>query len=232
MMNGGGWRLIGRALFLSVALAFGSAHALYAASYADFRADVRYQEEKRLEKICGLAQVSGGQARLDVRLGKAGDFVLLADMDDRTLRVLSQRLNAYVEIPVSGDPRNWRDLVESASAAIMPQTLGMVSIEEKARETLGCELVQGYRAEKSRSVFELGFMGSFKRVTVVVWENESFAPFPLKMSLLASKDTREGNAWLSDITLERAPKSTFTLPEGSTRYTSIMDLLLYALTAF
>ncbi|MBR3880330.1 MAG: hypothetical protein IKJ34_01870 [Mailhella sp.] len=232
MMRARCWRRIGSSLLLAGSLLLGAGAPLHAAPCADLRAEVLYQDMKRQAKPCGMAQRSDGMARLDVRLGKAGDFVLLADMEAKTLRVFSQRLKAYVEFPIIGDPHDWRDIVKSASTAVMPQTLGMVSIEEKSREVLGHGSFQGYRAEKNRSVFELGFMGSLRRVTLLSWDSDELAPFPLKVQVVPSQDTREGIAWLSDIVSECSPEQVFMLPEGATRYTSIMDLLLYALTAF
>jgi len=226
------WRRIGCSLLLAGAFLLAAGSPLPAASFADFRAEVRCQNMKRQAELCGIARHSDGLARLDVRLGKAGEFVLLADMEAKNLRVFSQRLKAYVEFPIVGDPRSWRDIVKSASAVVMPQTLGMVSIEEKLHEELGCERVQGYRAEKSRSMFELSFMGSLRRVTLLSWDSEELAPFPLKIQIVPSQDTREGSVWLSDIVAERAPEQNFMLPEGAIRYTSIMDLILYALAAF
>ena len=44
--------------------------------------------------------------------------------------------------------------------------------------------------------------------------------------------THGGTAALVNIVAEQAADSMFRIPEGFTRYTSVMDLFLYALTAF
>jgi hypothetical protein len=224
-----------RAVLLAAALALGlmldSAPAP-AAPHADFRAGIEYSDSGREARTCGTAAASGTRARMDVELGRVGVFTLLTDVESRQMYVLSQKLKAYVKVPVEGDPRSWRDLVASASSAIMPQSLGLVGIRETEREELGREQVQGYSAEKSRSVFEISFMGTVRQITVDVWENGLFAPFPLKVSVLESRNSREGSAWLTDIEAARTPDAELAVPEEFTRYTSVMDLLLFALTAF
>ena len=174
---------------------------------------------------------SGELARLDVRLGKAGDFTLLVDMTGRKMSVLSQRLKAYVQTDIAGDAHSWRDLVRSASSVLLPQTFGMVFFQEKSCTELEREQVQGYEALKSRFVFTLGFMGSFREITVDVWDSKEFAPFPLKAEILEDARTRGGKAWLASIEAVREGKELFLLPEGYTRFTSVLDLILYALSA-
>lgn len=203
-----------------------------AAAYADFRADVQFQLEGKTVRTCGAAMSSGPFARMDLDLGKAGEFSLVVDTREHMLRVLSHRLRAYVEIPVSGDPRNWRDLVKSAAAAVMPQSMGMISLQEKETTPLGKDNWQGYSVRKSRSVFEAGFMGSVHRFTVEVWENEAFAPFPMRASSAETSATHAGSAWLTGIAAEQSSEAMFSVPQSFTRYSSVMDLLLYALTAF
>lgn len=224
-----------RALLLAAALALNltlDGVPVSASPYADFTADVEYSDSGRGARTCGTATASGAKARMDVNLGRVGVFTLLTDTESRQMYALSQKLKAYVQVPVEGDPRNWRDLVASASAAIMPQSLGLVGIKETVREELGHEQVQGYSAQKSRSVFEISFMGTVRQITVDVWENGLFAPFPLKVSVLESRNSREGSAWLTDIEAARTPDAELAVPEEFTRYTSVMDLLLFALTAF
>ncbi|WP_446424146.1 hypothetical protein [Mailhella sp.] len=224
-----------RALLLAAALALsltlGDAPAS-ASPYADFTAAIEYSDSGREARPCGTAAAAGAKARMDIDLGRVGVFTLLIDTESRQLYVLSQKLKAYVLVPVEGDPRNWRDLVASASAVIMPQSLGLVGIRETEREDLGRESVQGYPAQKSRSVFEISFMGTVRQIGVEVWENSVFAPFPLKVRVPESRNSREGSAWLADIEAARMPDAELAVPEEFTRYTSVMDLLLFALTAF
>ncbi len=203
-----------------------------AAAYADFRSDIQIREGAKPARTCGTAMSSHNFARMDVQLGTAGDFSFIVDMQGRRMQVLSHRLKAYVEIPVTGDPRNWRDLVQSAAAAVMPQSMGMISLQEKERVGLGRDSWQGYAVQKSRSVFEAGFMGSVHRFTIEVWENEAFAPFPMHAVSDETRATYGGSAWLMNIAAEQASTAMFQVPEGFTRYTSVMDLFLFALTAF
>lgn len=224
-----------RGVMLAAALALGlmlSGAPSLGAPYADFQAGIEYRDGDRPARTCGMAAASAERARMDVDLGRVGVFTLLVDMEEHQMRVLSQKLKAYVQVPVVGDPRSWRDLVASASAGLMPQSLGLVSISETSREELGRESIQGYTAQKSRSVFEISFMGTVRQVTVEVWENSVFSPFPLKVRVPESRSRYEGSAWLADIGAVRMPEDELTVPEGFTRYTSVMDLLLFALTAF
>ena len=203
-----------------------------AAAYADFRSDIQVRGDGKTVKTCGTVMSAGPFARMDLDLGNAGSFALIVDTEQHMLRVLSSRLKAYVEIPVAGNPRDWRSLVKSASAAVMPQSMGMISLQEKECTQLGKDNWQGYAVQKSRSVFEAGFMGSVHRFTVEVWENEAFAPFPMHARAEETRDTHGGSAWLTNIVAEQAARSMFQIPEEYTRYTSVMDLFLYALTAF
>jgi len=136
-----------------------------------------------------------------------------------------------VESRVEGEGKSWRELVRSASAVLMPQTLGMVSFEEKSYRELGRESVEGYEALKSRCVFSLGFMGSYRDITVDVWESEAFAPFPLKVTVLDDKSTQGGAAWLEAVQPLKEGRAAFLLPAGYTRFGSVLDLILYALSA-
>ena len=220
-----------RAVLFLVGLMMFCAEA-QATAYADFRADIEYRQEGKAVRHCGTAMSSGSFARMDIDLGQAGSFALIVDTQERMLRVLSFRLKAYVEIPVTGDARNWRHLVQSAAAAVIPQSMGMISLQEKEYTPLGKDNWQGYPVQKSRVVFEAGFMGSVNRFTLEVWENEAFAPFPMHASSLETRATHAASAWLMNIAAEQSSAAMFRIPEGFTRYTSIMDLLLYALTAF
>ena len=195
------------------------------------RAELLYQKEGGEPRRGGEAMVCGRHARLDVQLGKAGLFTLLVDGEAGKMQVLSQRLKGYVESRVEGEGRNWRELVRSASAVLMPQTLGMVSFEEKSYRELGRESVEGYEALKSRCVFSLGFMGSYRDITVDVWESEAFAPFPLKVAVLDDKSTQGGAAWLDAVQPLKEGRDAFLLPAGYTRFGSVLDLILYALSA-
>lgn len=197
---------------------------------ADFQADLLYSDSDTKPRKGGTAMAQGTQARLDVRLGKAGDFTLLVDREARRMRVLSQRLKGYVETTAEGPLDSWRDILRNASSVLMPQTLGMVSLAEKSSSALGRERLEGLEAEKSRHVFTLGFLGSFRDLTVVVWENARVSPFPLKAEVVEDERTESGAIWLGSI--KDAPASAdFAVPAGFTRFTSILDLLLYALSA-
>ena len=209
-----------------------SASGAHAAAYADFRADVQFQREGKVVRSCGSAMSSGPYARMDIDLDKVGAFSFIVDTREHMLRVLSHRLKAYVEIPVSGDPRDWRALVKSAAAAVIPQSMGMISLQEKETVSLGRDNWQGYPVQKYRSVFDAGFMGSVHRFTLEVWENEAFAPFPMYASSAETSATPAASAWLTNIAAEQSSQSMFQIPESFTRYSSVMDLLLYALTAF
>lgn len=219
------------ALCLGFAVCFSSSVA-QAAAYADFRADIQYRIDGKIVKNCGTALSSGPYARMDLDLGSAGTFTLLVDSREHMLRVLSQRLKAYVEIPVAGNPRDWRSLVKSAAAAVMPQSMGMISLQEKESSPLGKDNWQGYAVQKTRNVYEAGFMGTVHRFTLEVWENEAFAPFPMHAMADETSATHGGSAWLTNIVAEQASQSMFLIPEGFTRYSSVMDLFLYAMTAF
>ena len=173
-----------------------------------------------------------GSARLDVRLGKAGYFTLLVDMQGGRMRVLSQKLKAYVETAVDGDAHSWLDLVRSASSVMLPQTLGMVSFQEQSCEEKGRELWNGVEAVKSRRVFRLCFMGSCRDITFDVWESRDIVPFPLKVEVIEDGRTRGGSVWLESIETVKSPEKEFLVPEGFTRFTSVLDLVLYALSAF
>ena len=220
-----------RAALCLLGLFFFCGEAL-AATYADFRADIEYRREGGAVRHCGSAMSSGNYARMDVDLGSAGAFALIVDTQQNMLRVLSYRLKAYVEIPVSGDPRNWRHLVQSAAAAVMPQSMGMISLQEKEYTPLGKDNWQGYPVHKTRNVYEAGFMGSVRRFTLEVWENEAFSPFPMHAMADETSATHGGSAWLTNIVAEQASQSMFNIPEDFTRYSSVMDLFLYALSAF
>ena len=173
--------------------------------------------------------LAGNKARLDARLGKAGQFTLLVDREAGKMQLLSHRLKGYVQSKVDGGAQSWRDIVRSASAMFMPQTLGMVSFEEKLCIEQGREQVQGCEAVKSRCVFMLGFMGSYRTITMDVWENPAFAPFPLKVSVIGDKDTHGVEVWFENVQPAKDDVS-FLPPEGYTRFSSVLDLILYAIT--
>lgn len=204
----------------------------YAAPYADFRAGLEYKDGKHPAQSCGSAAVSGELARLDVRLGKAGFFTLLIDMKSGRMQVLSQKLKAYVETSVDGDAHSWRELVRGASSVLLPQTLGMVSFQEKSCHEQGRELLNGFDSVKSRCVFKLGFMGSYRDITFDVWESRDIVPFPLKVEVIEDGRTRGGSVWLEGIERVKSPEEGFYVPESFTRFTSVLDLILYALSAF
>ena len=192
-------------------------------------AELCYQEEGKDVRRGGKAMLVGSKARLDARLGKAGQFTLLVDREASKMQLLSHRLKGYVESKVDGRAQNWRDIVRSVSSMLMPQTLGMVSFEEKLCIEQGREIVQGYDAVKSRCVFTLGFMGSYRTITMDVWESSAFAPFPLKVSVIGDKETHGAVVWFENVQSAKEEVS-FLPPEGYTRFSSVLDLILYAIT--
>lgn len=225
-------RKVAAAFACALCLSLGGAQAAMAAPYADFKSDIEYQRDGKQAKKCGTTYSAENFVRMDVELGKAGEFTFLVDMKAGMLRVLSRKLHAYVEVPVAGNARSWRDIVQSAAAAVMPQSMGMITLQEKEYARVGKGSWKGYSVQKSRCVYEASFMGKSQRFTFEVWENTAFAPFPMRASSAETKAFHGGSAWLSNIAAEQAPADMFRVPENFTRYTSIMDLLLYALTAF
>jgi hypothetical protein len=193
------------------------------------RAELCYQEEGKDVRHGGEAMLAGNKSRLDARLGKAGLFTLLVDRESGKMQLLSHRLKGCVESKLDENARNWRDIVRSVSSMLMPQTLGMVSFEEKSCIEQGRERVQGYEAVKSRCVFTLGFMGSFRTITMEVWESPVFAPFPLKVSVIGDRDTHGAVLWFEKVQPVKEEVS-FLPPEGYTRFSSVLDLILYAIT--
>ena len=188
-----------------------------------------YQEEGKDVRRGGEAMLAGNKARLDARLGKAGLFSLLVDREAGKMQLLSHRLKGYVQSKVDGGAQSWRDIVSSASSMLMPQTLGMVSFEEKSCIEQGHERVLGYEAVKSRCVFMLGFMGSQRTITMDVWESSAFAPLPLKVSVIGDKDTRGADVWFEGLKPLKEEVDFFP-PEEYTRFSSVLDLILYAIT--
>lgn len=230
-----GFSISFRAIFLAASFLLAALFTPFssgAAPHADFRAALEYKDGKHPVKNCGSSAVSGELARLDVRLGKAGYFTLLVDMQGGRMRVLSQKLKAYVETAVEGDAHSWRDLVRSASSVMIPQTLGMVSFQEQSCQEQGKERWNGIEAVKSRCVFKLGFMGSYRDITFDVWESRDIVPFPLKVEVIEDGRTRGGSAWLEGIETAASPEKDFLVPKDFTRFTSVLDLILYALSAF
>ena len=197
-----------------------------------FSADVMAKIGKKPSHVCGTASASEGRARLDVETRHAGRFFLVVDAHQKSMRVASERLKAYVDIPVSGDPRNWRDLLKSAAAVVAPQSLGMINVTETARKKKGKTTLHGYAAQRSVSVFDVVFMGKTRRFEVEVWENPFFAPFPMQAACAETKETWPGKAWLTRVTADARDDGYYEVPEGYTRYASVMELVLYALANF
>ena len=202
-----------------------------AAPLASFCSDIMFQAGKRPAGICGRAASAEGKARLDIYTRKAGSFVIVTDPAEKRMQVCSESLKAYVEIPLAGDAAHWRDLIKSATAVIFPQSLGMVNVQEVSHKKMGVVNLKGYAAEKSRSVFEVTFLGKIRRFEVELWENETFSPFPMQVAVAETAETHAGKAWLTKITADELPPSQFNTPKGYTRYTSVMDLVLYAIAS-
>jgi len=220
--------------FLLVCLAASSSYAAgeAASSSADFNAQIQYRVGEKPSHVCGTASSVQNFARMDVDLRKTGRLSILVDMRAGRMQAVAHTLKAYAEIPVTGDPRNWRDLLKSISSVLMPQSLGMVGLVEKETKYLGKASWQGFSARKSRVVFEASFMGKNRTFPLEVWESSVFAPFPLRIIAPETKETYGGSAWLSNIEATENSEQFFKVPEGYTRYPSVMDLFLYALTAF
>ncbi len=197
-----------------------------------YSADVMLKIGSRPSSVCGTASAAGGRARLDIKTSKAGVFFLVVDTAAGTMRVASERLKAYVEVPVSGDPLDWRDLVRSAAAVVAPQSLGMIDVRETDRRNKGRTVLRGYTAKRSSSTFEILFMGKSRRYQVEVWENDFFAPFPMQAASAETKETWPGKAWLTRVTADEHEPGYFEIPSGYTRYASVMELILYALANF
>lgn len=200
-------------------------------AYEAFRADLLCVNGGSPEFRCGDVMAGRSHARLDVMLDKAGGFRVLVDAKEKVLRVLSEKLKAYVEIPVAGDVESWQDLLASAASAVMPQSMGLISLYEKESEALGKVRLNGYAADRSRHVFEASFMGTSRTFTIEVWEHEKFQPFPLKAELEGRTGVSRGIVRLSGVKKGPVPEQDFSLPLDCTRYSSVIDLLLYALTA-
>ncbi len=197
-----------------------------------FSSDVLVKVGKKPASVYGTASAGGGRSRLDITTHNAGMFFLVVDAENKTMRVASERLKAYVEVPVAGDPQNWRDLLKSAAAVIAPQSLGMINIQESERKSRGRSILNGYSAERSSSVFDVTFMGRQQRFKVNVWENRFFAPFPMQVAVAETKDTWPGKASLVHVTADDHDPEYFEIPDGYTRYASVMELVLYALAHF
>ena len=199
---------------------------------ADFNAEIQYRLDGKPTHVCGMASSIQEYARMDLDLQKTGKLSLLVDMRAGRMQIVAHRLKAYVEIPVKGNPRNWRDLLKSASSILMPQSLGMVSLVEKETKYLGKASWQGFSTKKSSVVFEASFMGKTRTFSLEIWESPVFAPFPLRVIAPETRENYGGNAWLSNIEATENIEEFYKVPEGFNRYPSVMDLFLYALTAF
>lgn len=204
----------------------------FAANYADFRADIEYKKDGSAARHCGSAISSGRYARMDAVLDKSGTFSFILDTQRNMLLVLSYNLNAYVEIPVPSNERSWRGMVQSVAASVMQQSMGMVSLQEKEYKALGKGSWQGYPVKKSRAVFEGGFMGKLNRFTLEVWENDAFSPFPMRVAAQETRHTHAAEAYLTNIVAEQSSPAVFEVPNNFTRCDSMLDFVLYALTAF
>ena len=200
-------------------------------AYESFQADVLCAYGSRGEFVCGDVMARGDFARMDVTLNKVGEFSLLVDVESRKMRILSRKLKAYVEIFLDSTADNWRELLMSAASAVMPQSLGLVSLYEKDSQDLGKVRWQGVSVKRSRHDFEATFMGKSRRFTIETWEADKYQPFPVKAMLIGKGGDASGSARLAKVRNTGPRKEVFSLPEGYVRYTSIMDLLLYALTA-
>ncbi len=197
-----------------------------------FQADIMLHVGKKSPQICGRAMALGNRARLDVYTKKAGEFSVIADMGAKRMQVSSHALKAYVDIPLSGEIGGWRDLVQCAAAFVLPQSLGMMDVRETYRKDRGVKNLRGYKVHHFRSGFEIVFMGMTRSFEIETWENDTFFPFPMQAASAETDKTWGGKAYLTHITADETPSEEFSLPQDFTRYTSVMDLLLYALASF
>ena len=197
-----------------------------------FQAEVMFQRAKKAPQPCGRALACDGYARLDVHTLKAGAFTIIVDGNASRMQVASHALKAYVEIPLQESPGDWRSILRSAAAYVFPQSFGMMNIHEAYRKSKGVEQLRGYAVHHAVTGFDALFMGITHSFEIETWENDAFFPFPLKATCAETKTTWGGSAYLSRITADNALDDAFVLPGDFSRYSSITDLIIYAIAAF
>jgi len=193
-------------------------------------ADVQLEEKGHTSKVCGQATVWKDYARLDVDLGKAGDFCFL--LKPGFLTVVSQELKAYVEVSVKGSPQDWnfRDLAQAVSSMAMPFGLPVLSVREENRKELKPAVWEGYKATRTQSRFVSELMGQKSSLEMVAWENPSFAPFPLRIDNLDRPGDRVSLIRIRPLDRRVAQKELFSVPNGLSKKDSILELILFTVT--
>lgn len=211
-----------------------------AAPFGDkpYSADVVLKEVGRAPKVCGSVLVAHGKARLDVDLGKPGVFRAIFLPNEKALLVLSDTLKGYVTLPVTGEERDLRALVMQAARSVMPVGVSALDILETESENLGNKVWQGWTARVIRAQYEAHMMGAVNSIKLEIWENAALAPFPLRLINLnagqGATSTQSGDTVeLANINTRPAiPQDAFFVPESYTRYSSVLNLLLYSITGF
>lgn len=203
-----------------------------------YSACVMFREGQGEARQVGSVTTFGRDIRLDVDLGAPGLFHALLRPERKTLYVVSDALKAYVEIPVQGDERDVADMAQRLAASVMPFGVPVLGIQATDVQTRGSGMWQGYPVEKTAMRFVADFMGNTGSLNLVLWDNPAFAPLPLRVEEVGTKGEAKSCAELVDIepvspTDAEWEKSAalFELPAGYTRYSSVLDLLLYALAA-
>lgn len=225
-------------VMLVAGLAWPSGIARAEASPFAYTARVMFREGQGESRQVGSVTAFGPDIRLDVDLGAPGLFHALLRPERKTLYVVSNTLKAYVEIPVQGDERGVAEIARCLAASVMPFGVPVLAIQTTDVQTRGSGVWQGYPVEKTAMRFVADFMGSTGSLNLVLWDNPDFAPLPLRVEEMGTKDEVKSCAELTDIApvsptdAGREKSATlFELPAGYTRYASVLDLLLYALAA-
>lgn len=197
-----------------------------------YKATVLLSESGHPPRPCGKVAISDSKARIDVDLGGAGLFQALVRPDLKVMYVVAEDLKAYVQIPIHGDETDIRELIKRVAESLMPFGVPVLVIREDAREIMGKDLWQGYEVLRTKSRFVADFMGTVNSMYLIISENADFAPFPLRVQEIRALD-RPGDIRSSvdliDIIPGSVSKAQFELPEGYARYSSVLDLLLYAI---
>lgn len=199
-------------------------------------ADVLLRESGRQARICGAVAVSEQGARLDMDLGDPGVFRAVIDRGGKALYVMTARPGAFVKIALNGDESNIRDLALAVARAAMPFGSPALTLREEERRELGSGWWEGHPARRSRSRFVAEYMGKMSAWELDVWENEEFAPFPLRLvNPNGNGDSVElinirsvGNDERTDTQNSSGP---FSVPDDYARYGSVLELLLFSLAA-
>ena len=223
--------LAGKISLALLILLFPDTHAA-ARPMPSYQATVVLSEPGLEPRPCGRVAVSGGLARLDVLMGEAGMFRALIRPDQNSMYLLAEDLRAYAAVPVYGDETGLRELALRVADSLALFGFPLLSLREDGRQILEPENWNGYRATKIRGRFVAELMGLAGALNLITWENDGFAPFPLRVEEIRALDdpARTGNSVeLADIRPGDPDGDYFSLPEGYTRHSSVLELILYAL---